>query len=75
MEPEIQAIGYVANFTTVAFKILIECLEKNGALRPGQIRTALRGTIAHPQAERGRLDYQMLADFLKRLDDSGESRH
>jgi len=43
MEPEIQAIGYVANFTTVAFKILIECLEKNGALRPGQIRTALRG--------------------------------
>jgi hypothetical protein len=73
MQPEIQAIQYVGNFTAVAFKILIECLEKNGALRPGQIRMALRGTIAHPQAERDRLDYQLLADLLKRLDDSVES--
>jgi hypothetical protein len=70
MEPGIQASGYVANFTTVTFKILIECLEKNGALMPGQIWTALRGTIAHPKAEPGRLDYQMLADLLKRLDES-----
>jgi hypothetical protein len=73
MDPDILAIRYVANFTTVTFKILIECLEKNAALRPGQIRTALRGTIAHPNAERDRLDYQMLADLLKRLDSSVES--
>jgi hypothetical protein len=73
MDPEILAIRYVANFTTVTFKILIECLEKNGALRPGQIRTALRGTVAHPNAERDRFDYQLLADLLKRLDSSVES--
>jgi hypothetical protein len=73
MEPEIQAIRYVANFTTVTLKILIECLEKNGALRPGQIRMALRGTIAHPKAERERLDYKMLADLLDRLDGSVQS--
>jgi hypothetical protein len=65
---EAQAIAYTANFATVTFKILIECLEKNGALRPGQLQTALRGTIGHPKAERNRLDYVLLADLLKQLE-------
>jgi hypothetical protein len=34
---EAQAIAYTANFATVTFKILIECLDKNGALRIGSI--------------------------------------
>jgi hypothetical protein len=34
MEPTDQAIGYAANFTVVAFKLLVQCLEKNGALLP-----------------------------------------
>ena len=45
---EAQAIAYTANYASVVFKIMIECLEKNGALRPGQVQTALRATIAHP---------------------------
>ena len=32
---EAQAIAYTANYASVVFKIVIECLEKNGALRPG----------------------------------------
>jgi hypothetical protein len=56
---EAQAIAYTANFA---------CLEKNGALRPGQLQTALRGTIGHPKAERNRLDYVLLADLLKQLE-------
>ena len=74
MEPEIQAIRYVANFAIVAHKILIECLERNGALRPGQFRTALRGTIAHPKAEQQQLDYQMLAELLERLDNESTDK-
>ena len=46
---EAQAIAYTANYASVVFKIMIECLEKNGALRPGQVQTALRATIAHPK--------------------------
>jgi hypothetical protein len=38
MEPELQAIGHTANFATIAFRILIECLEKKGALLPEQFR-------------------------------------
>jgi hypothetical protein len=75
MEPELEAIGYSANFTTVALKILVGCLEKNGALMPGQVQTALRQTVEHPQAKTDRLDYQFLAQLLKALDDSVEQLH
>jgi hypothetical protein len=75
MEPELQAIGYLANFTTVAFKILVGCLEKNGALLPDQFRTALQSTVEHPQAQRDRLDYQFLAELLKQLDGAVEPLH
>jgi hypothetical protein len=75
MEPELQAIGYSANFTTVALKILVQCLEKNGALMPGQIETALRKTLEHPGAEKERLDYQFLAELVKVLDGSVDKLH
>jgi hypothetical protein len=65
---EAQAIAYTANFSTVAFKVLIECLERNGALQPGQIPKALRATLGHPAAEPHRLDYVLLADLLKQLE-------
>ena len=65
---EAQAIAYTANYSSIVFKIMIECLEKNGALRPGQVQTALRATIGHPKAERHRLDYVLLLGLLKQLD-------
>ena len=65
---EAQAIAYTANYASVVFKIVIECLEKNGALRPGQVQTALRATLGHPKAERQRLDYVLLAGLLSQLD-------
>jgi hypothetical protein len=65
---EAQAIAYTANYASVVFKIMIECLEKNGSLRPGQVQTALRATIGHPKAEQHRLDYVLLAGLLNQLD-------
>ncbi len=65
---EAQAIAYATNYASVVFKLLIECLEVNGALLPGQFQKALRGTIAHPNAERHRLDYVLLSELLKQLD-------
>jgi hypothetical protein len=51
---------------------LIECLEKNGALLPGQVQKALRATIGHPKAERHLLDYVLLADLLRQLEAGDE---
>jgi hypothetical protein len=60
---------------SVVFKLLIECLEANKALRPGQFQKALRATIGHPKAEPHRLDYVLLAELLKQLEaSSGERR-
>jgi hypothetical protein len=75
MEPWLQAIGHTANFANVAMRILVGCLEKNGALLPGQFQDALRATVEHPQAERERLDYQMLAQLLKSLEGEIEPLH
>jgi hypothetical protein len=65
---EAQAIAYTANHASIVFKILIECLEKNGALLPGQVQKALRATIGHPKAEQHRLDFVLLAKLLHELD-------
>ena len=48
---EAQALAYTTNYASVVFKLLIECLEANGALLPGQFQKALRGTIGHLKAE------------------------
>jgi hypothetical protein len=66
---EAQAIAYTANYATVVFQIIIECLEKNGALHPAQVQTALRATLGHPKAERQRLDYVLLAGLLNQLEE------
>ena len=65
---EAQALAYTTNYASVVFKLLIECLEANGALLPGQLQKALRGTIGHPKAERHRLDYVLLTELLKQLE-------
>ena len=65
---EAQAIAYTANFSSVAVRLLVECLEANGALRPGQFQKALKGTLAHPQSQLNRLDYVLLGDLLNQLD-------
>jgi hypothetical protein len=70
---EAQAIAYTANYASVVFKIMIECLENNGALRPGQVPTALRATLGHPKAERQRLDYVLLAGLLSQLEASQQA--
>jgi hypothetical protein len=69
---EAQAIAYTANYASVVSKIVIECLETNGALRPGQVQPALRATLGHPKAERQRLDYVLLAGLLNQLDATEE---
>ena len=69
---EAQAIAYTANYASAVFKILIECLEKNGALLPGQFQKALRATIGHPKAERHRLDFMLLAELLDQLDSTAK---
>ena len=69
MKSEAQALAYTANFATAAFKILVECLEKNGALHQGQFQRTLRTTIGCPDAELHRLDYVLLSELLNRLDE------
>jgi hypothetical protein len=69
---EAQAIAYTTNYASVVFKLLIECLEANGALHPGQFQKVLRATIAHPKAERQRLDYVLLSELLKQLEAAPE---
>ena len=75
MEATDQTLGYAANFTVVAFKLLVQCLEKNGALLPDQIEAALRETVEHPKAPRDRFDYQLLGELLKQLQGSSGSLH
>jgi hypothetical protein len=70
MTPEDQAMGYMANFVTTAFSDLRDCLRENGALRPGQFERALQATIDHPNAQRERLDYKLLAVLVATLEGS-----
>jgi hypothetical protein len=70
MTPEDQALGYMANFITIAFADLRDCLRENGALRPGQFESVLHATIEHPDADRERLDYKLLANLVATLEGS-----
>jgi hypothetical protein len=70
MTPEDQALGYMANFITMAFVDLRDCLRESGALRPGQFERALHATIDHPNAQRERLDYKLLASLVGTLEGS-----
>lgn len=75
MTPEEQALGYMANFVTIAFADLRDCLRENGALRPGQFESALNATIDHPDADRERLDYKLLANLVAALEGSHPPLH
>jgi hypothetical protein len=70
MSPEDQALGYLANFVTVALADLTSCLKSNGVLHPGQFETALRKTITRQGAERERLDYELLTHLVSFLEGS-----
>jgi hypothetical protein len=52
MEPELQAIGHTANFATIAFRILIECLEKKvSCYRSSFRRLSAKQLIIRRQSE------------------------
>jgi hypothetical protein len=61
------AVGYAANFVAKALVILVECLEKQGALAEGQYESALQKVVEAHGAPRERLDYQLLLALLDAL--------
>jgi hypothetical protein len=61
------AITDTANFTLVAFTILVNCLKSQGALGAHQFEDALQATLSAEGADRARLDYEFLKDLLKSL--------
>jgi hypothetical protein len=62
------ALGYQANFVTVALVCLVNCLKNQGALGARQYEGALRATIEAGGPDRERLDYQLLAILLATLE-------
>jgi hypothetical protein len=71
----VEGLGYVANYSAVAFALLTKCLVRNGSLVAGQFEAELRATIEHPDAQRGRLDYQFLKTLLEVLEDRVPNTH
>jgi hypothetical protein len=61
------AVGYAANFVAKALVVLVECLEKQGALGEGQYESALHEVVEAEGAPRERLDYQLLLALLGAL--------
>ncbi len=66
-EQTVQAIALTTNGLTLAFALLADCLKNTGALDDGRFERALEKTITAPGAESDRLDYQVLAQILERL--------
>jgi len=67
MNPADQAIGYTANYTCVAFTLLVNCLKAQGVLGPTQFEDALQATLSAEGADRARLDYMFLKNLLVSL--------
>jgi hypothetical protein len=63
-----EELALVANFTAMTFVMLIENLEKTGALQSGAMERALRATMQYPGAEVARLDYRLFASLLAALE-------
>ena len=61
------AISHITNGTVAAIVMLANCLKNTGALDDGQFERTLENTINAPGAESDRLDYQVLAQILDRL--------
>lgn len=62
-----QAIALAMNGIVTAIVVLANCLKNTGALDDGRFERALEKTINAPGAESDRLDYQVLAQILERL--------
>jgi hypothetical protein len=62
------AVGYAANFVAKALVVLVECLEKQGALGERQYESALYKVVEAHGAPRDRLDYQLLLALLEALE-------
>ncbi len=58
----------ISNGLSIAYVILVNCLKNNGALEPDQVENGLRNTINAKDAERDRLDYQVLQTILAQLE-------
>jgi hypothetical protein len=68
MDERDMAVGYAANFVTKALVVLVECLEKQGALGERQYESALHEIVEADGAPRERLDYQLLLALLEALE-------
>ncbi len=69
-----QLVAYQANANAIAFKVLVEALVANGALRDGQIQDELRATIVGMN-EPARPDLLMLSDLLEVLEEAFPKSH
>ena len=67
MEPSDKDLGLTANFSCVAFTLLVNCLKTQGVLGPTQFEDALQATLSAEGVDRARLDYMFLKDLLKNL--------
>jgi hypothetical protein len=64
-------LALIASASQNAFVILVKCLMKNGALKQGQFRAALKETFNEPDADLSRLDYQylqILAELMQKIE-------
>lgn len=59
-----EMFSYRATALAYIIKRLVDCLEANGSLKPGQLQEAIQEAIAEPGAPREREDYLALAEFL-----------
>jgi hypothetical protein len=66
MEPSDKDLSLTANFSCVAFTLLVNCLKTQGVLGPAQFEDA-QATLSAEGVDRARLDYMFLKDLLKNL--------
>jgi hypothetical protein len=67
-DQSMQAIALTTNGISTAMVLLVNCLKNTGALDDGRFENALKSTINSPGAASDRLDYQVLANILLRLE-------
>ena len=69
-----ELVSYLANANNAAFTCLMECLLTNGALKPGQLVAAIKGTFNYPAADWERMDYVFLRLLTVALENAETKR-
>jgi hypothetical protein len=69
-EKTLETVSRIANGLSQALVSLNKCLLNNGALKPGQFAASLKGSFNHPDADWERLDYVILRQLAKELEES-----